>query len=359
MKKLDYATAGVDINAGDEASRFAYQNAKKTFSTRDGRIGTPVALDGGFAGVLDFGNFYVIQNDDGTGSKSEIAEAIGQYDTIGQDLCCTVVDDAICVGAEVISLTNTFDVPRVDPDVLNKMSAGLAKACIEQKIIMPGGEIAEVPDAAKKIIWNATAVGVVKKDKFISGKNIKLGQKIIGLTDPVIRSNGTTLARKICEQKFGSEWYNTEWENGMTWGEVLLTPCKIFHRLLLDTVLGNFEQERKFNIAGISHITGGGIPGNVPRILPDGFGAQFDNLHKPHPAVMELQKMGNIDEKECYRTWHCGTAMMLFVDTHEAEEICAILNKADKEVLAQVVGEVTDTGKIELTSQFSSKKLTF
>ncbi len=359
MTQLNYASAGVDIKAGDAASKFAYQNAKTTFNVRKGKIGTPVELDGGFSGVLDFGDFYVIQNDDGTGSKSEIAEAIGQYDTIGQDLCCTVADDAICVGAEVVSITNTFDVPNVDPDVLNKMSTGLAKACIEQKIIMPGGEIAEVPDAATKIIWNATAVGVVKKDKFITGQNIKSGQKIIGLKDPVIRSNGTTLARKICEQKFGSQWFNQEWKNGQTWGEVLLTPCKIFHRLLLETIVGDFEGNRKFHIYGISHITGGGIPGNVPRILPDGMGANFDNLHKPHEAVQDLQRIGNIDEAECYRTWHCGTAMMLFVNDKDTRKICEILNKVDNEVEAQVVGEVTDTGKIELVSKFSGNKIEF
>ncbi len=359
MTKLNYATAGVDIKKGDSASKLAYKNAKTTFDSRAGLIGQPVQLDGGFAGVLDFGDFYVIQNDDGTGSKSEIAEDIEKYDTIGRDLCCTVVDDAICVGAEVVSITNTFDVPSVDPEILDKMSAGLAKACREQKVIMPGGEIAEVPDATKKIVWNATAVGVVKKDKFITGKNIKSGHKIIGLTDPVIRSNGTTLVRKICEQNLGSGWLNEEWKNGITWGEILLTPCKIFHRLLLDNILGDFEGERKFEILGLCHITGGGIAGNVPRILPDGLGANFKNLHQPHQAVKDLQKLGDIDEKECYRTWHCGTAMMIFVEEKNAEKICEILNSADKEVEAKIVGEVTDNGKIELISQFSGDNLVF
>lgn len=359
MTQLDYASAGVNIEAGDSASKAAYKNAQKTFDSRNGMIGMPVKLDGGFAGALDFGDFYVIQNDDGTGTKTEIAERIGKYDTIGEDLVAMVADDAICVGAEVVSMTNTFDVPHVDAEVIDIMTAGLAKCCAEQKIVIPGGEIAEVPDAASKVIWNATAVGVVKKEQFITGKDIKVGQKIIGLKGRVIRSNGTTLARKICEQKFGSNWDNTEWRNGKTWGEILLTPSKIFHRLLLETIVGDFEGERKFPIHGISHITGGGIPGNVPRILPDGMGANFDNLHTPHQAVQDLQRIGNIDEKECYRTWHCGTAMMLFVNTEDAENICEILNQADNEVEAQVIGEVTDTGKIELISQFSGQKLTF
>ena len=356
---MDYKTAGVDIEAGDSASKKAYANAKKTFIGRKGLIGAPVELEDGFAGVLDFGDFYVIQNDDGTGSKSEIAEALKSYDTIGEDLCCTVVDDAVCVGAEVVSLTNTFDVPQVQPDVLDAMSAGLARACIEQKVVIPGGEIAELPDGAKKIIWNATAVGVVKKEKFITGKTITPDQKIIGLKGRVLRSNGITLARKICEKNFGPDWVNKMWKDNTTWGEILLTPCKIYHRLLLDTILGDFESERKFQIHGISHITGGGIPGNVPRILPQGLGARFDNLHAPHPALKDLKKLGNVEDSECYRTWHCGTAMMLFVNANDAQSICEILNTADNEVEAKVVGEVTSTEQIELVSGFSDQTIKF
>ncbi len=357
MTKLDYASAGVDIEAGDSASKQAYKNAKTTFDSRAGLIGQPVTLEGGFAGALDFGDFYLIQNDDGTGTKTEIAERIGKYDTIGEDLVAMVADDAICVGAEVVSLTNTFDVPNIDPNVLGAMTAGLSKCCREQKIVVPGGEIAEVPGAATKIIWNATAVGVVKKDKFITGKNIKSGHKIIGLKGRVIRSNGTSLARKICEQNFGSKWHNAEWKDGVTWGEILLTPSKIFHRLVLDNLIGDFEGERKFNIHGICHITGGGILGNVPRILPKELGASFDNLHSPHQAVKDLQKLGDIDEEECYKTWHCGTAMMLFVEEKDAKNICEILNLSDNEVEAKVVGEVTNTGKIELISKFSDKQI--
>ncbi len=359
MTKLNYASAGVDIKAGDSASKLAYKNAKTTFASRKGLIGQPVQLDGGFAGALDFGDFYLIQNDDGTGTKTEIAERVGKYDTIGEDLVAMVADDAICVGAEVVSLTNTFDVPNIQPKVLDGMTAGLAKTCLEQKIVIPGGEIAEVPDSASKIIWNATAVGVVEKEKFITGKNIKAGHKIIGLKGRVIRSNGTTLARKICEQNFGSDWHIQEWRNGITWGEILLTPSKIFHRLVLDNLLGGFKEKRKFNIHGICHITGGGIGGNIPRILPDGLGADFDNLHTPHQAVKDLQKLGNIDEKECYKTWHCGTAMMIFVDEKDTENICEILNSNDNEIKAKVVGEVTNSEEIELVSAFSGKKLAF
>ncbi len=358
MLKLNYKSSGVDVSKGDRASRLAYENAKKTFFSRKGKIGAPLVLDGGFSGALDFGDFLLVQNDDGTGTKTEIAERLQKFDTIGEDLLCTVADDAVCVGAEVVSVTNTFDVPRVEPEVLDAMTASLARACIEQKIVIPGGEIAEVGSAATKLIWNATAVGIVKKNKFINGDSVHAGQKIVGLSCRVLRCNGTSLARKICETKFGKDWHAKPWKNGKSWGEVLLTPSKIFHRLLLDEVLGDFEGKRKFNVSGIVHITGGGIPGNVPRVFKKpGLGARFTNLHKPHEAVLDLQKLGNIEDEECYRTWHCGTAMMLFTD--QAEEICKALNAVDPEVSAQIVGEVTNTGTIEIASQFSPRKLSF
>ncbi len=358
MKKLDYASSGVNVSKGDTASRMAYANAKKTFASRKGKIGAPLVIDGGFSGALDFGDFLLVQNDDGTGTKTEIAERLKKYDTIGEDLLCMVADDAVCVGAEVVSVTNTFDVPRVEPDVLDAMTASLSRACIEQKIVILGGEIAEVGSAATKLIWNATAVGIVKKEKFITGDSIHAGQKIVGLRCRVLRCNGTSLARKICETSFGKDWHKELWGHGKTWGEILLTPSKIFHRLLLDHVLGDFEGKRKFSVSGIVHITGGGIPGNVPRVFKNpNLGVKFTNLHAPHEAVLDLQKLGNIDDEECYRTWHCGTAMMIFSD--QAEEICKALNAADPEVSAQIVGEVTSKKGLQLVSQFSGKTLIF
>jgi len=357
MKKIDYATSGVDIKKGDSASRLAYGNAKKTFSSRAGKIGEPFVLEGGFSGALDMGDFLLVQNDDGTGTKTEIAERMNKFDTIGEDLLCMVADDAICVGAEVISITNTFDVPRVEPEVLDQMTASLARACISQQVVIPGGEIAELGNAVQKTVWNATAVGIVKKEKFITGQQIHAGQKIIGLKGRVLRSNGISLARKICETAFGHDWHMVDWKEGISWGEILLTPSKIFHRTLLDYVLGDFEGKRKFPVDGIVHITGGGIPNNTPRILPQGLGATFHDLHTPHEALCDLQKLGNVEEEECYRTWHCGTAMLIFSD--EAHEICNALNAVDLDVEAKIVGEVNKTGKIEITSQFSGKELSF
>ncbi len=357
---INYVDSGVNIAKGDDASKRAYKNAKTTFSSRSGMIGEPFELEGGFSGALDFGDFLLVQNDDGVGTKSELAERTGSYNTLGEDLLCMVADDAICVGAETVSITNTLDVPVVEPDVIESLTKGLSEACSKEKVVIPGGEIAEVGDACNKMVWNATAVGVVKKDQFLSGKNVKAGQKIIGLRGRVLRSNGVSLARKICEVNFGDNWHDKEWKDGITWGHVLLTPSKIFHRLIIDNVIGGFDTERFFDVSGIVHITGGGIPGNVPRIFPDkSFGAKFDNLHEPHEAIADLQKLGNVSEEECYKTWNCGTALMIFCNSQEADEICKKLNSADSEIDAKIVGEVNDTGNIEIISKFSGTTLLF
>jgi len=199
----------------------------------------------------------------------------------------------------------------------------------------------------------------VKKNKFITGDKIKIGDRIIGLKGRVLRSNGFSLARKICEKSFGKDWFTKEWKNGIFWGEILLTPSKIFHRLLLENILGDFQSPRLFDIHGLVHVTGGGIPGNVPRILPAGLGAKFDNLHTPHDVIFDLKKRGNLTEKEIYKTWHAGTAMMLFVPESEVNKICEKLNSMDNEIEAKIVGEVTKDPRIEISSKFSDKNLIF
>lgn len=356
---MDYKQAGVDIEQGDKASSCAYKNAKTTFSSRAGMIGEPYTLEGGFSGALDMGDFLLVQNDDGVGTKMEIAERMNRFDTLGEDLCAMVADDAICVGAEVLSITNTADVPSVNPEAIDAMTKGLAKICSEQKIIIPGGEIAELSKALNGMVWNATAVGIVKKENYITGEKVVAGDVIIGLKGRVIRSNGTSLARKICENAFGDNWHEQEWRDGISWGEVLLTPSKVYHRLVLNTVLGDFHGPRPFDVHGVVHITGGGVPGNVPRILKKGLGARFDNLHTPHPAVVDLKNIGDIEESECYRTWHCGTALMIIVSTQDAESVCKALNDADPEVEAKVIGTVNDKNSIEIVSGFSKNLLEY
>ncbi|MFO7895362.1 MAG: phosphoribosylformylglycinamidine cyclo-ligase [Candidatus Cloacimonadales bacterium] len=340
----DYKEAGVDITAGDAASKIAYKLARSTFCARAGMIGEPVTDEGSFAGMLDLGDFYLVQGDDGVGTKIEIAQEIGKYDTLGYDLLAMVCDDAICLGAETISITNTLDTNKVDAAVIEQLLQGLAKACLEQKIVIPGGEIAEVGSSVNGNVWNATAVGIVQKERVINGKDIRIGDKIIALPEPGFRSNGFTLVRYILEQKFGKDLYRQASPFGCSWGEALLTPSTIYSAAILDLV-GRFEQPRKYEIKGIAHITGGGIPGNFKRILNSNLGAKFDNLFAPSELVKEIQKIGAVAEAEAYKTWNMGNGMMLVVAPEIADQVLNAL-----QIPAKIVGEIIPTKEIIIDS---------
>lgn len=355
---ITYAAAGVNIEAGDNASRNAYTHAKSTFSSRKGMIGEPVVQDGGFAGMLNMGDFFMTQCCDTVGTKITVAEKTKNFAGLGHDLLCMVCDDAVCNGAEVVSITNTFETNKIVPAEIDAMMASLAEICREQKIIITGGEVAEVGDMTNGTSWGADAVGVVKPHKVITGQSIAPGHVMIGLKARVLRCNGLSLARKICQLSFGDNWMSKEWKDGQTWGEVLLTPSKVFHRTLLDSVLGNFNEAAKFKVHGIAHVTGGGIPGNIPRLFHNNtLGADIHDWHAPHEAIKELVILGNVAEKEAYKTWNCGTAMVLVVDKVDAEKICASLNQIDHEVEAKIVGKITDSGTIVVQSKFSDQTL--
>lgn len=342
----NYKEAGVDIEAGDESSRIAYQAAKETFITRKGMIGEPVTMEGGFAGALDFGDFYIIQNDDGVGTKVAVAGLIGKYDTLGYDLVGMVADDAICVGAEVVSISNTMDVEKVEKDVIFEMMKGLKMACQEQKIVVPGGEIAEMGTMVKGYIWNATAIGIVEKDKFITGENIEVGDQLIGLEANVFRSNGFTLVRHVLAEHYGEKWYEEKFNGTETWGEIILKPTKIYHNAVLD-LTGRYKHPRNVDVKAIAHVTGGGLPDNVMRILKNkNLGAKLDNLPQPHEAISRVIEMGNIDEKTAYKTWNMGIGMVLVSNEYEkVKRVCA-----QHGIKTHVIGKITKDPVIEINS---------
>ncbi len=352
---VDYKKAGVDIKMGDRASKIAYNFARLTFVSRKNMIGEPVTDEGSFAGMMDMGDFYIVQGDDGVGTKMEVAERIGKFDTLGYDLLAMVADDAICLGAETISITNTLDTNKVDPNIIHDLMKGLAKACIEQKVIIPGGEIAEVGKSVNGHIWNATAVGVLEKEKIITGSKIEPGDKIIALQEKGFRSNGFSLVRYILEKEFDENVYNKPSPFGKSWGEMILKPSKIYSSALLE-LLGRFGEERKFNIKGIAHITGGGIPGNFNRILKQtGLGADFNDLFPSSVIVKEIQRIGNVSEAEAYKTWNMGNGMMLVVDKDDADKVLRALS-----VEAKIVGSIIKDNNIIIDSKGAdAQKLIF
>lgn len=330
------------MDMGDKCSEIAYKAAKGTFPGRKGMIGEPVLEEGGFTGTLDMGDYYLVQNDDGIGTKMVVAEMMGKYDTVGYDLLCMVVDDAVCVGAEPISVSNTFDVDKVDDKKIAALMEGLQKAALEHKVVIPGGEIAELGDLVKGYVWNATCVGIVEKNKVINGANIKVGDKIIGLRSRGFRSNGLSLVRHILKTKFGENWVNEKFDDQRTWGEAVLTHSKIFCSAIME-MHGRFKEKPKVELKGVCHVTGGGIPGNLPRILKkSGLGADLTNLPEPHDFMLKLMEIGNVSRKEAYETWNMGVGMILV--SNDLEKIAEICEKHEIEM--QVIGEIVEGGEV-------------
>lgn len=340
-----YKESGVDVELGDRCSKIAYDAAKATFAGRKGLMGEPVSDEGGFTGILDMGDFYLVQNDDGVGTKIEVAERMRKFDTLGYDLLAMVVDDAICLGAEVISVTNTLDSPKLDEEMVRGLMKGLQMAALEQKIVVPGGELAELSGALNGAVWNATAVGVVAKDRVLDGADIQVGDAIIGLKTDGIRSNGLSLARKILLDEFGEDWVDEKYDDGRTWGEVILTPSKIYHAAILN-IIGRYGSPKEHSIKGIVHNTGGGIRGNLPRLLKKhGLGAKLDSLIEPHGFMLKLMELGQVSLEEAYKTWNMGVGMMMVVGAEEADGVVEALSKEGVE--AQVIGYVTGGEEIQ------------
>ncbi|MBU2214050.1 phosphoribosylformylglycinamidine cyclo-ligase [Patescibacteria group bacterium] len=352
----DYRDAGVDIEQGDKASASAYAHAASTFASRKGMIGEPVLEKDGFAGFLDMGDYYLVQSDDSTGTKIDLAFTIGKLDTLGYDLVAMVADDAVCTGAEPISISNTLDVPKIDQNVIDQLMGGLAKACSEQKIVVPAGEIAEVPGAVEKGVWSATVVGIVEKDKVLKPETITAGDVIISLKSAGPRSNGYSLIRKILSEKFGDNWFTKEWKDGKSWGEVMLTPSVVYSAAILE-LIGRFGEERKVNVKGLAHITGGGIPSKLGRTLKkSGLGADLTDLWAPHDALVEVIKLGEVPTDEAYRTWNMGNGMMIIVSESEADKALEMLRNGSIE--AKIAGSVSQKPGISLKA-FNNDELAF
>ncbi|MFA7682360.1 MAG: phosphoribosylformylglycinamidine cyclo-ligase [Candidatus Peribacteraceae bacterium] len=351
-----YDDAGVNIAKGDEASSSAYAHAVATFPSRKGMIGEPVFEEGGYAGFLDMGTHYLVQSDDSTGTKIDLAFAMQKFDTLGYDLVAMVADDAVCTGAESISISNTLDMPRIDPEVVEDLMRGLSRACSEQHIVIPAGEIAEVPGAVTHGVWSATVVGIVEKNKVLQPERIEPGDVIIALRSAVARSNGFSLIRKILTDSLGDQWFTQRWKDSQTWGEIMLTPSVIYSAALL-TLLGRYDHDRTVHVKGLAHITGGGIPSKLRRILKkSGLGAQLTNLWPPHEAMSDLIDLGSVPLEEAYHTWNMGNGMLVIVPPKEADKAVILLK--EQGIGAQKAGVVTDEHDIVLDA-YTGEKLTF
>jgi phosphoribosylformylglycinamidine cyclo-ligase len=339
-----YADAGVDIGAGERAVEMIKEEVRSTFR--------PEVLGdiGGFGGLFAFPKDryrepVLVGSTDGVGTKALVAKATGQFTTIGIDLVAMCVDDLVCLGAEPLFFLDYIAVGHLDPDHVKQLVEGVAAGCRQANCAIIGGEMAAHPGAMEPGDFDlvGTAVGVVERAKVITGERLRAGDVLIGLPSPGLRSNGYSLARTVLLERGGRRLDQPAWAGaGHSLGEELLRPSVIYTpavRALLGAV----------DVRAIAHITGGGLPGNVVRVLPDHLDAvvRQDSWERPR-VFAEIQRTGNVADDEMAKVFNLGIGMVVAVASGK-DEFTALDVLRDKGQRAVRIGMVTaGKGRVHL-----------
>lgn len=313
---ITYKEAGVDKEAGYEEVKLIKNIVKETHI--DGVLNDI----GGFSGMFELGklglkNPVLVSGTDGVGSKVQIAQMMDKHDTVGEDCVAMCVNDILCQGAKPIIFLDYIATGKLVPEKMAAIVKGVASGCKKASAALLGGETAEMPGIYKENDYDLAgfAVGLVEKDKIITGENISEEDVLLGLPSTGIHSNGYSLVRKIVFDHMKKDLNEYIEELGTTLGEALLVPTKIY----VEDVYPLIE---KYEIKGLCHLTGGGIYENLPRVLPEGCGANVDMTKAEIPKIFKLlQKWGEIEGKEMYGTFNMGVGMILVVSEKTAKEI--------------------------------------
>ncbi|MDD5594288.1 MAG: phosphoribosylformylglycinamidine cyclo-ligase [Candidatus Margulisbacteria bacterium] len=317
---ITYKQAGVDIEAGYEVVR------------RIKKVAKGIGL---FGGLYPLGKQYLVGATDGVGTKLKLAFMLNKHHTIGIDLVAMNVDDVAAMGAKPLFFLDYIALHKVDPNLVEKIVKGIVEGCRIAGVELVGGETAELSDMYQKGEYDLAgfAVGVVDKDKVINGSKIREGDRIIGLASSGLHSNGYTLARKVIFEKAQIQPKDKLDDFDKSIGEELLTPTRIYSPLILEMV-------KKFKLKAISHITGGGIPENLGRVIPPKKQAVIELNSWPIPKIFRLiQRLGDVDHEEMYKTFNMGIGMILVVDSKETDKVLQYL--ARKKEKAYLIGEIS------------------
>ena len=349
--------SGLDIKLGNKSSKIAYEYAIETFQNRNGKRGAVASKSkGGFSNLLIFGKERIGIGSDGIGTKAELAERTGIYDTLGYDLVAMVADDLAAMGFEPTNLSNVIDVDYLDPEIIDALMKGLKDACNFAGITITGGEIAELGDRIggygdkMHFNWSSTAIGVLPENlkEAVDGSNIKPGQLIFTLKSRGFRSNGFSSIRSILKENFGDNWHNEKYDENTTWGEKMLTLSLIYSPLVNEIIVSGTE------LTGVVHITGGGVFDNLRRALKlNNVGASLNNLYEPLPEMIEVQQIGNVSNEDAYLWWNMGNGMLLIADEKDADNILHKAKQLNYE--CQIAGKVTASSNIQV--EFPTFKL--
>ncbi len=332
-KKMTYKDAGVDIHAGYKSVELIKKHIAKTVTS------------GVMSGIGGFGGLFSIDKDkydepvlvsgtDGVGTKLMIAFMADKHNTIGEDCVAMCVNDVLCQGARPLFFLDYIATGKLKPEHVASIVEGVANGCVKAKAALIGGETAEMPGLYNEGEYDVAgfSVGIVDKKNIIDGSKVQEGDVLIGLPSNGLHSNGFSLVRKVFfdHRNYTIDHRFEELES--TLSEELLKPTRIY----IDPVA---DLNDKFDIHGLSHITGGGFYENIPRMLPDGLRANIDVTKIRKQAIFTiLQREGNIDTKEMYSTFNMGVGMIMAVAKEQADNILQFMDDRNEEIF--VLGEI-------------------
>ena len=361
--RVAYARAGVDVAAGDHAVELMRAAVEST--RRPEVLGGLGGFGSAFAIPEGIREPVIVSSTDGVGTKTAIAAALGRFDTIGIDLVAMCADDVVCSGAEPVAFLDYIAVGRLDPRNVAELVAGVADGCRQAGAALVGGETAEHPGLmeAGEFDMAGFCIGVAERSDLLDTTTARAGDAIVGLGASGLHANGFSLVRALVAQHdldlrapyqallrrvlgdpTATACLDREPEHGFaTLGEVLLTPTRIYARDVL-AIRAALAADGT-GVRGIAHITGGGLPGNVPRALPAGLGARLRPSAWPLPSVMRLfGELGGMEEDELRATFNGGLGMVVVVPEGAAGRTVELAR--ERAIPAWVVGEVVDAGDL-------------
>lgn len=340
---LTYAQAGVDIDAGNRMVELIKPLVRAT-----ARPGADSEI-GGFGGIFDlkqagYRDPVLVAATDGVGTKLKVAVETGRHDTIGIDLVAMSVNDLVVQGAEPLFFLDYYACGKLEPELAAAVVAGISIGCREAGCALIGGETAEMPGVYSGNDYDLAgfAVGAVERDAVLPRTDVAEGDIIIGLASSGVHSNGYSLVRKVVE-KSGLSWSApAPFMTGKSLGESILAPTRIYVKSCLATIRGTKA------VKGLAHITGGGFPDNIPRVLPKGLGARINLTAVPVlPVFKWLADAGGIAQNEMLRTFNCGIGMIVIASAKDSDAVMQAFTRSREKVVALGhVGRTSDGERV-------------
>lgn len=350
---LTYKNSGVDIDEGNRAVSLIKGKIKETY---DNNV---IGDLGNFSGLYSLKDFMgmkepvLLASTDGVGTKLKIAQIMNTHNTVGIDLVAMCVNDLICQGARPMFFLDYIALGKLIPEHIDTVVSGITDGCKMSGCALIGGETAEMPGMYGEQDYDLAgfSIGIADKEKIISGETVKASDALVGVSSSGIHSNGFSFIRKIFLEEYNYDLHEYHDDLGMSLGEALLTPTKIYVKLALDLI-------EKFNIKAIAHITGGGLIENIVRVIPEGLGLDINTDSWDKPQIFKMIEGFNaIDKRELHKSFNMGVGLVFITDKEDAQSLVDYINSREddnsefveekyKELMrdkAYIIGEVVDS----------------